>query len=218
MSVSSLPSHLEQRHVLLGLTLQSYWHCWDSPGLPVFYQVLAWAFLWFLHHLCLFHSPEKAGFFSCCFSVIAKEPEGWNPAMVCVITSERDQWCYILVTSQIHNKGVDVHKTLPASGTCNCKCLGYSHPTVLKRTWVHALYEPLTLSLRSCCFSAAGRSCHRDMCQTDISVAAPTNWNKNNHLKLPTVIKWNVSIESTGQLFLAKAKIMGRMLLWRFSI
>lgn len=56
----------------------------------------------FYHHLCLFPSPEKAGFLPCCFSVIAKDPEGWNPAVVCVITSERDQWCYIPVISQIH--------------------------------------------------------------------------------------------------------------------
>lgn len=98
----------------------------------------------FCHHVCLFPSPEKAGFFPCCFSAIDKEPEGCNPAVVCVITSEGDQWCCKPVISQIRTEVVDVHKTLWALGTCNCKCLMSSHPTVLKScfTWtIHPLSQ-----------------------------------------------------------------------------
>lgn len=122
------PPISSNRHVLLGLTLQWYWHCWDSPDLPVSYQVLACAFVWFLPSHLPVPLTWKSGFFPSCFGVIAKEPEGWNPAVVCVITSEGDQWCYIPVISQIHTQRVDVHKSLQALGTCNCKHLVSSHP------------------------------------------------------------------------------------------
>lgn len=165
------------------------------------------------HHLCLSPSPGKADFLLCCFKVVGKEPEGHNPALACINTSEGDQWHYAPVLSQIHSKVVQVHKTLCALGACNSKWAVSSHPTVLKScsTW----WEPSSLSLSSCCFSAAWRSRHQNLCQSDISVAAPVNWNKNNHLKLAAVMEWNVSIERTAQLFLANAKIMGRTLLWK---
>lgn len=140
-----LPCHLilSNSHVLLGLTLQWYWHCWDSPDLPV---SRCWHVLLsdFCHHVCLFPSPEKAGFFPFFSSAIDKESEGCNPAVVCVITSEGDQWCCMPVISQIRTKVVDVHKTLWALGTCNCKCLVSSHPTVLKScfTWtIHTVSQ-----------------------------------------------------------------------------
>lgn len=54
---------------------------------------------------------------------------------------------------------------------------GPANPMSLEGHGAHASDEPLTLFLRSYCFSAAGRSCHHDMWQTDISVADHTNWN-----------------------------------------
>lgn len=164
------------------------------------------------HHICLSPSSGKADFFLCCFNVVGKEPESHNPALACVITSENQQ-PYVLVLSQIHYKIVQVHKTLCALGVCNCKWVVSSHPTALRSCSTQ--WKPLTLFLGSCCFSAAWRSQHQNLCQSDISVAAPINWNKNNHLKLTAVMEWKVSIEGTAQLFLANSKIMGRMVLWK---
>lgn len=162
------------------------------------------------HHLCLFLSPEKADFLLCCFSVVNKEPEGHDSA--CFITSGV-QWSYAPVLSQIRSRVVEAYKTLSALGACNCKKVASNRIAVFKScsTW----WEPLTVSVSSCCFSAVCRSWHQNLCQSDISIAAPIDWNKNNNLKLTAVMEWNVSTEGTAQLFIANAKIVGSTLLWK---